>query len=77
MSLPCKGRNLPSVMPGDEETGVEMCGDIMEPGNGIRRSPCPVAKPWKWGKPPTNEYNEKDVTPAAVIIDRLRIGSES
>jgi hypothetical protein len=54
-----------------------MCGDIMNPGNRIQRSPCPGTKPRKWGKLPTNEYNEKDITPAAVIADRLRIGSES
>jgi hypothetical protein len=54
-----------------------MCGDIMKPGNGIRRSPCPGTKPRKWGKLPMNEYTEKDVTPAAAITDRLRIGSES
>jgi hypothetical protein len=54
-----------------------MCGDIMKPGNGIRRSPCPRTKPQKWRKLPKNEYNEKDVTPAVVITDTLRIVSES
>ena len=34
MSLPCKGWNLPSVMPGDRETGAGTCGDIMKPGTG-------------------------------------------
>jgi hypothetical protein len=77
MSLPCKGRNLTKVMPDDEETGAEMCGDIMKPGNGIRCSLCPRTKPQKWGKLPTNEYNEKDETSTAVIADRLWIGSES
>jgi hypothetical protein len=77
MSLPYKGRNLPSVMLGDEETDAETCGDIMKLGNGIRRSPCPGMKPQKWEKLPTNEYIEKDVTPAIVIADRLKIGSES
>jgi hypothetical protein len=77
MNLPCKGRNLPSVMPNDEETNAETCDDIMKPGNGIQHSPCPGTKPRKWEKLPTNEYTEKDVTPAVVIADRLRIGSES
>jgi hypothetical protein len=77
MSLPCKGRNLPSVMPDDEETDAGTCGDIMKPGNRIRRNPCPGMKPRKWEKLPMNEYTEKDVTPAAVIADRLKIGSES
>jgi hypothetical protein len=48
------------VMPGDEETYAEMCGDIMKPGNGIWRSPCPGTKPQKWGKLPTNEYTERE-----------------
>jgi hypothetical protein len=45
MSLPCKGRNLPSVIIDDKEIDAEMCGDIMKPGNGIRRSPCLGTKP--------------------------------
>jgi hypothetical protein len=47
MSLPCKGRNLPSVMLGDKETYTGTCGDIMKPGNRIRHSLCPEKKPWK------------------------------
>jgi hypothetical protein len=77
MSLPCKGRNLPSVMPGDGETDVGTCDDIMKPRNGIRRSPCPETKLRRWEKLPTNEYTGKGVTPTAVIADRLKIGSES
>jgi hypothetical protein len=77
MSLPCKGRNLPSVMPDNEETDAEMCGDIMKSRNGIRRSPCPGTEPQKWGKLPTNKYTEKDATLTAAIADRLRIESES
>jgi hypothetical protein len=65
------------VMPGNGETNAGMCGDIMKPGNGIRRSSCLGMKPRKWEKLPTNEYTEKDVTPAAVIADRLKIESES
>ena len=64
-------------MPDDEEIDAEMCGDFMKLGNEIRRSPCPGMKPQKWGKLMTNEYTEKDITPAAMITDRLRIGSES
>ena len=64
-------------MPGDEETDVGTCGDIMKPGNRIQCSPCPRTKPWKWEKLSTNEYTGKDVTPAAVIAVRLKIGSES
>jgi hypothetical protein len=51
-SLPCKGRNLPIVMPDDKEIDAEMCGDIMKPRNGIRCSPCPGTKPQKWEKTP-------------------------
>jgi hypothetical protein len=65
------------VMHGDEETGTETCDDIMNPRNEIRRSPCSRTKPQKWEKLPTNECTEKDVTPAAVIADRLKIGNES
>jgi hypothetical protein len=72
MSLPCKGRNLPSVMPGDEEIDTEICGDITKLGNGIWRCPCPRTKPRKWGTLPTNKYTEKDATPAATITDMLR-----
>jgi hypothetical protein len=77
MSLPCKGRNLPSVTPGDEETDAETCGDIMKPRNKIWRNPCSRTNPQKWEKLPTNECTEKDVTPAATITDRLKIGIES
>jgi hypothetical protein len=45
----------------------------MKPGNRIWCSPCPGTKLRKWEKLPTNEYTEKDVTPA----DRLKFGSES
>jgi hypothetical protein len=77
MSLPGKGRNLPSVMPDNEETNAETCDDIMKSGNGIQRSLCLGTKPRKREKLPTNEYTEKDVTLTAVIADRLRIESES
>jgi hypothetical protein len=77
MSLPCKGRILPSVMPSDEETDVGTCGDTMKLGNMIWHSPCPRMMPQKWEKLPTNEYIEKDITPTVVIADRLKIGSES
>ena len=77
MSLPCKGMNLPSVMPDDKETNAEMCDDIMKLGNGIWRSPCPGTKPQKWGKLPTNEYTEKDATLAVTIADKLRSESAS
>ena len=72
-----QGEHPPQRDAGDKETDVETCGDIMKSGNGIWRSPCPGTKPPKWGKLLTNEYTEKDVTPAAVIADRLRIESES
>jgi hypothetical protein len=65
------------MMPGDEETDAEMCGDIVKLGNRTQRSPCPETKPQKWGKLPTNEYTEKDATLAVVIADSLRSESES
>jgi hypothetical protein len=77
MSPPCKGRNLPSVTPDDEEIDVGTCGNIMKLGNRIQCSPCPEKKPWKWEKLLTNEYTEKGVTPIAAIADRLKIESES
>jgi hypothetical protein len=77
MSLPCKGRNLPSVMLGDTETKAETCGGIMKPVNGIRHSPCPEMKPRKLEKLLTNGYTEKGFTPTVVIADRLKIGRES
>jgi hypothetical protein len=77
MSLPCRGKNLPNVMPGDRETYTKMCGDIMKPENGIRCNPCPGTKPLRWEKLPMNEYTKKDATPAAAIADRLRSKNES
>jgi hypothetical protein len=77
MSLPCKGRNLPNVMPGDGETDTGTCGDIMKLGNGVQRSSCPETKPRKWEKLPTNECIEKGVTLAAAIADKPKIGSKS
>jgi hypothetical protein len=77
MSLPCKGRNLPNVMPDDGEIDAGTCSDILKPGNGIRRSPCPGTKPQRWEKLLTNECTDKGVTPTAAIADRLKIGSES
>jgi hypothetical protein len=63
MSLPCRGRNLPSVMPDDGETDARMCDDI--------------TKPRKWGKLLMNEYTEKNTTPTTAIADRLRSESEN
>jgi hypothetical protein len=77
MSLPCKGKNLPSVKHDNEGTCVGTCGDIMKLGNGIRRSPYPKTKPQRWEKLPMSECNEKGVTLAAAIVDKLRTGSES
>jgi hypothetical protein len=77
MSLPYKGRNLPSVKLGDGEIDAGTCGYIMMPGNGIRRSPYPGMKPQKWEKLLTNECTKKGVTPAAAIVDKLKIESES
>jgi hypothetical protein len=62
-------------MPDDGETDAGTCGDIMKPGNGIRRSLCPETKPRKWEKLPMNKCTEKGVTPIAAIADRLKIRS--
>jgi hypothetical protein len=77
MSLPCKGRCLPSVKRGDGGTDAGTCGDIMQPGNRIRRSPYTETRPHKWEKLSTNEYTEKGVTLAIAIADKLKTGSES
>ena len=77
MSLPCKGKNLPSVMPGDGETDAGTCGNIMKLGNGIRHSPCPETKPQRWKKLRTNECTKKGVTPTAAIIIGLKNESEN
>jgi hypothetical protein len=65
------------VMLGDGETDVGTCGNLMMPGNGILRSPYPETKLRRWEKLPMNECIEKGVTPITVIVDRLKIGSES
>jgi hypothetical protein len=77
MSPPCKGRNLPSVTPGNRETDVGTCNNIMKPGNRIWRSPCPKTKHRRWEKLPTNECTEKGVTLTVAIVNRLKIRSES
>jgi hypothetical protein len=45
MNLPCRGRNLPIVMPDDGETDAGMCGDIMKLRNGTQRNPYLGTKP--------------------------------
>jgi hypothetical protein len=45
MSLPCKGKNLPSVKHDDGGKDAGTCGVIMRLGNGIRHSPYPGTKP--------------------------------
>jgi hypothetical protein len=72
MNLPCRGRNLPSVMPDDGETGVGMCSDIMKPENGTQCDLYLRTKPQKWEKLLMNGYTEKDATPVAVIADKLK-----
>jgi hypothetical protein len=77
MSLPCKGKNLPSVKRGNRGTDVGTYNDIMKLGNGIRRSPCPEMKPRRWERLLMSECTEKGVTLATAIADKLRTGSES
>jgi hypothetical protein len=77
MSLPCKGRSLPSAKRGDRGTDAEMYGDIMKSGNGIRHILYPETKPQRWDKLPMSECTEKGVTLAAAIADKLRTESES
>jgi hypothetical protein len=66
MNPPCWGRNLPSAMFSDRETGVVTCGDITKPENGTRHNPSLGTKPQKWGRPPTKEYIENEATTAVV-----------
>jgi hypothetical protein len=72
MNLPCRGRNLPSVMPDDRETDAGMCGDITMPENGTQHNPYLRMNPQKWEKHLMNEHIEKDATPAAAIADSLK-----
>ena len=72
MNLPCMGRNLPSVMPGDRETDAGMCGDIMKPENGTQCNPYLETKPQKWETLLMNEHTEKDATHVVVIADKLK-----
>jgi hypothetical protein len=77
MSLPCKGRSLPSAKRGDGGTDTKTYNDIMKPGNGIRHSPYPEMKPQRWEKLPMSECTEKGVTLIATITNKLRTESES
>ena len=67
-----QGEEPPSVMPGDGETDAGMCGGIMKLGNRTQHNPYPRTKLRKWEKLLMNEYTEKDATPAAAIVDRLK-----
>jgi hypothetical protein len=77
MSLPCKGKNLPSVKHNDGGTDAGTYGDIMKLGNRIRRSLYPETKPQRWERLPMSECTEKGVTLVTAIIDKLRTESES
>jgi hypothetical protein len=48
MSLPCKGRNLPSVRHDDGGTDTGTYDDTTKLGNRIRRSPYLMTKLQKW-----------------------------
>jgi hypothetical protein len=63
------------VKHGDGGTNARTCGDIMKPGNGIRRNSYSKMKPQRWEKLPMNECSEKGVTLAAAIVDKLKSGS--
>jgi hypothetical protein len=76
MNPPCRGRNLPILMPDDGETDAGMCSGIMKSGSDTQCNLYPGMKLWKWEKLPMKEYTEKDATPAAAITDRLRSESE-
>jgi hypothetical protein len=75
MSLPYKGRSLPSVKHGDGGTNAGTCSDIMKPGNGIWRNLYSEMKPQRWEKLPMNKCSEKGVTLADAIVDKLKSGS--
>jgi hypothetical protein len=77
MSLPCKGKNLPSVKRGDGGTDAGTYDDITKLGNRIRRSPYPETKPQKWEKLSTSGHIEKGETLAVAIADKLRTENES
>jgi hypothetical protein len=77
MSLPCKGKSLPSVKHDAGGTDAGMYNDITKLGNGIQRNLYPEMKPQKWEKLPTSECTEKSETLAHTIVDKLRLESES
>jgi hypothetical protein len=77
MSLPCRGKSLPSVKRSNGGTDAGTYGDIMKLGNWIRRSPYPETKPQRWEKLPMSEFTRKGVTLTAAIADKLRTVNES
>jgi hypothetical protein len=77
MSLPCKGKNLPSVKHSDGGIDARTCGDIKRLGNGIQRSPYPRKNPQKWEKLSMSECTEKGETLAAAMADKLRTENDS
>jgi hypothetical protein len=77
MNPPCWGRNLPSAMLDDGETGAGTCSDITKLQNGTLHNPFLGTKPQRWEKLPTKEHIEKGVTPTAAIIIGLKNESEN
>jgi hypothetical protein len=65
------------VKHGDRGTNAGTYGDIMKPGDRIWRSSFQETKPQRWERLTMNECNEKGLTLAAAIADKLKIESES
>jgi hypothetical protein len=72
MNPPRRGRNLPSVMLSDGETGTRTCDNITKLENETQHNPSLETKPQKWEKLLMKEHIEKGVTPATAIAVRLK-----
>jgi hypothetical protein len=72
MNPPCWGRNLPSVMTDDGETGTGTQGNITKSKNGTQHNLSLRTKPQRWGKPPTKEHIKNGETPTVAIAVRLK-----
>jgi hypothetical protein len=68
----CLGKNFLSGKLVDEGTDAITPGDIMKPGNEIRRSLCREMRSRRWEKLQMNESSGRERIPADVIVDKLK-----
>ena len=72
MNQPRRERNLFSRNLADEETNIEISGDIMKPESETRRSLCHEMRSRRWEKLQKNGSSGKEEIPNDVIVGKLK-----